>query len=424
MRILLGAQSCGFGPISKLTAASRALDGHHRVFAGVTVASEFARRNAEAFDEVVETGGDPAVLSGQIDQADLVVSVMDADLVFRAVAAGRRVLLVDSLLAFWKLDTPPERIAELCARARSTGPDGFERELAELSPHERVYAAHLLADTSMVQNFPGAAERTAELVRLGASRALLTGPIVDDAALVDAPRKAPDGVDLLINIGGFKNFLLDYHHHNDYLRLFTRWVKDLLATWPQFERVAVCGGGYAEERGFRTRVAGRVAEFTCLPQRAFIPVVASARQYLLTPGLTAIHESLLLGQFPMALPEQHFGHISNLNGLSGTLFERVGSRFSDLIEGYRVPADDFEGTAAIVRQVGRLLEDEQAYDRFRRGMNERIETFVGLSQSARDAGVAELRSLLHGPSFAEVLGELVPDPGAAAEPRTLIGGIR
>lgn len=408
MRVLLGAQSCGFGPVSKLTAISRTLDGHHRVCVGMTVAKDFARSNADAFDEVIDVT-DRDVLRSQILNADWVVSVMDADLVFRAAAAGRPVLLVDSLLAFWKLDQPPDEIAALCAQIRRADYRTWEQDLAVLSPHERIYAAHLLADASLAQVFPGTAERVATLNALGATRVFQTGPIVDESALVDMPGDG-GGADLLINTGGFKNFLLDYYHHNAYLSLVARWVRDLLADWPRFSIISVCGGSYSGNRAASVSHNGRLAVFRCLRQRSFIPAVASARYYLLTPGLTAIHEALRLGQFPMALPEQHYGHIANLSGLKGTLFERNGARFADLIENYEVPADDFDGTAAIVAHVGRLLEDEEAYARFRRGMNERIEAHVALDAATRAEGVTELRSLLHGPSFSALLAELIPVP--------------
>lgn len=406
MRILLGAQSCGFGPASKLTAISRALAGHHRACLGGAVTGDFARRNADAFDEVIPDT-DPGALRSQLLATDWVVSVMDADLVFRAVAARLPVLLVDSLLAFWKLDQPAEQIAALCERARRNGFRAWERDLGRLSAHERVYAAHLVADASMAQAFPGAAERVATLQALGAANVFLTGPIVDETGLV-APAREGDRADLVINTGGFKNFLLDYNHHNAYLSLVARWVPDLLADWPTFGVISVCGGSYSGTRSATIWRGDRVARFHCLPQRSFISAVAAARHYLATPGLTAIHEALILGQFPMAVPEQHYGHIANLAGLRGTRYERHGARFADLIEDYQVPEDDFDGTAAIVAHTGRLLADSGAYARFRRGMNERIEAYVALDADARASGVAELRSLLHGPSFSALLAELLP----------------
>lgn len=417
MRLLLGAQSCGYGPISKLAALSRLLDHHDRLFVGTTVAADFARRNADAFDDIVEAGTD--VLGRLIEGSDHIVSVMDADLVLRAYAAGRPALMVDSLFAFWQLRTPTGRIADLCAVAPRGDYAALDAHLAELSPHERIYAAHLLADASVVQNFPGVAERAAEARELGADGIRVTGPIVDEQALADVGSAAGPGHDLLINLGGFKNFLLDYDRHNDYLRLFDRWVPDLLRDWPELERVAVCGGGYGNGRERRVQVGTRTAEFGCMPHREFLPAVASARHYMLTPGLTAIHESLRLGQLPMALPEQHYGHIVNLESLSGTLFHRLGARFSQCIDDYRVPADDFEGTAAIVRQTGRLLADDSAYAGFRRAMNEHIEKFLATGPTARAEGVGELRRLLRGPSFGALLAELLP-----ARTEALIGGRR
>ncbi|MEY9944751.1 hypothetical protein [Kitasatospora sp. GAS1066B] len=412
MRFVLGAQSCGFGPISKLTAISRLLSEHQRTFLGTTVAADFARRNADAFDEIIEIPesaeiGDGPLLGGfeqLLGESDYIVSVMGAELVFRAVVAGRPVLMVDSLFGFWKVPEPT-RVAELCASAPRDSYESLDAHFAGLSPHERIYAAHLLADASVVQNFPGVPARATEIRRLGVRQMRLSGAIIDEGTLHGVVKGRPSRYDLVINLGGFKNFLLDYDHHNDYLRLFVRWVPDLLADWPQFERVAVCGGAFGAGREHQVEVAGRRAEFQCMPQPEFLQEVSGTRHYMLTPGLTAIHESLQLGQLPMALPEQHYGHIVNLEQLGDTLFNRLGARFSGLIEDYRVPADDFEGTAAIVDQVGTVLASEEGYARFRTGMNERIEQYLAVGPQERQDGVAELRTLLHGPSFGTLVTE-------------------
>ena len=107
-----------------------------------------------------------------------------------------------------------------------------------------IYAAHLCADASMIQNFPGAPERVARLRALGAASPLLSGPIVDEVGLSEVDDPGTEPFDLLINLGGFQNFLLDYDTHNQYLELISRWVPELVAERPDFRRVAVCGGGY------------------------------------------------------------------------------------------------------------------------------------------------------------------------------------
>ncbi|MFD6091111.1 hypothetical protein ACFWGN_03215 [Oerskovia sp. NPDC060338] len=394
--------------MAKLTAISRALEGHHRVCVGITVASDFAQRNEDAYDEVLELEAGDAGLEQQIREADWVVSVMNADLVFSALSQGRPVMLIDSLLAFWQLARTPTEIAETCRRMQLEGFADWRNHIAELSPHEQIYAAHVCATASVVQNFPGVPERVAELRALGAASPVLSGPIVDEFGLSGVEASEDEPLDLLINLGGFKNFLLDYDTHNQYLELISRWVPELVAARPELKRVAVCGGGYGGPRASEIRVRESTITFECMSQREFIAAVASARHYMLTPGLTAIHESIALGRFPLALPEEHYGHIANLDALRGTLFGRTGTRFKDLIEGYEVPPDDFAGTAAIVNHVEDVLNDDGAYRRFADRMGERIDTFVALSDADRDGGVAELRELLSGPSFSEILYEFIP----------------
>ncbi|MEV0455836.1 hypothetical protein [Catellatospora methionotrophica] len=408
MRIILGSSSFGFGPISKLTAIGRALAPHQRILLGDAVATGFADRNPGAFDEVVVPDSQPAS-DALIRGADYVISVMDSDLVFRALALNRPVMFVDSLFAFWLLERSPAHIAHLCATVRQKGYDSIEEHLGALSGHERQYAAHLLADVSAVQNFPGVVERLEEIRGLGAERIHLVGSIVDDLTLKEVTDRRSGGPDLLLSLGGFKNFLLDFERNNEYLRLFSRWMPDLLTDWPQFDRVVVCSGGFAGSRAERVEVAGRSADLRCLSQPEFMRALGSARHCMMTPGLTAIHEATVLNRLPMALPEEHYGHIANLAGLRGTFFEKLGSRFSDMVPDYRVPDDDFIGTAAIVDQIRPLLTDERAYARFRRGMNERFEEFFALSSAEEAAGVAELRELFAGPNFADMLN-VVFDP--------------
>jgi hypothetical protein len=417
VRILLGAASSGFGPVAKLTAVSRALAPHHRTFAGATVAAEFAQRNADAFDDIIDTGADPGALERALAGSDHVVAVMDADLVFRAFAAGRPVMFVDSLFAFWRLPSGAAHVVEACRQVRRDGPGSLERHLGGLSPHERKYAGHVLADISAAQNFPGVRERVEEARSLGVERIHVTGSIVDEPAIAEGTSTPHEPVDLLLGLGGFKNFLLDYEHHNEYLRLFTRWVPDLLADWPRFERVLVAGGGYADNRRRTVTVGTRSAALRCLPHRSFVRELASARHCLLTPGLTAIHEATLLRRLPMGLPEQHYGHIVNLRSLRGTVFEETAARFADLIDGYSVPAHDYKGTTAIIAQVGRLLEDDDAYRRFRRGLNERIEAFLALGPGPVSSGVAQLRALFDGPSFTDLLARVFRAPATAEHAR-------
>ncbi|WP_448323774.1 hypothetical protein [Streptomyces sp. DSM 41493] len=399
-----------------LVAVSRLLPGHERVFVGDGVAAAFARRNAAAFDSVHALtgpeGGQGTLLDRVLEDSDQVVSAMDADLVLRAVVAGRPVVLVDCLFSFWRHRHSLARLRELCATMPRTCLSAARRHLSGLSPHEHVLAAHLLADHSVVQNFPGVARRMAALADAGADCAMrLTGAVVDLDGLREARAEGPAGsgpdYDLLINTGGFKNFLLDYDVHNDYLRLIDRWLPDLLRDWPRFTRVLLCGGPYAGERGTTLRTAGRRVDRRCLPQRELLRQVARTPHYLLAPGLSALHEATFLGRLPLGLPEQHYAHVFTLRHLAGTLFGDQAGRFTDVLPGHALPEDDYAGTEALVAVASRIREDDGLYAKFRATFNERLERYLHLTPEQRRNGAAELRHVLDGPPAASVIAALL-----------------
>lgn len=401
MRILMGAQSCGFGPASVLVAVSRQLPGHERVFVGDGVAAAFARRNADAFDGIHDV-----LLDRLLQESDQVVSAMDADLVVRSVVARRPVLLVDCLFGFWQHRLPLERIRELCATVPRTSFAAARRHLACLTPHERVLAAHLLADHSVVQNFPGTKERLAEFADCAMYPA---GPLVDLEGLRGAKDGEPD-YDLLVNVGGFKNFLLDFEAHDHYLRLVDRWIPDLLADWPRFTRVLVCGGPYAGRRGGTHRTtSGRRVDRRFLPQRELLQHVARTPHSLLAPGLSALHEATLLGRLPLGLPEQHYAHTYTVRNLADTLFGNLAARFADVLPGYAPPEDDYAGTAALAAVAGRIAEDDALYARFRGTFNARIERYLALTPEQRRGGAAELRRVLDGPPAPSVIASILAE---------------
>ncbi len=414
----MGAQNCGFGPAAELVAVSRLLSGHERIFVGDGVAAAFARRNADAFDDIRETSGTAStVLDGLLERCDQVVSVMDADLVVRAVVAGRPVVMVDSLLTFWQVGRPLTEIRDLCERMPRDSFAAADRHLGALSPHERVIAAHLLATHSVVQNFPGVPQRMAELIDPGGGMGPamhVTGSVIDVEGLRSLPRDAEPEYDLLINVGGFKNFLLDFDVNNDYLRLLHRWVVDLLRDWRRFARVLVCGGPFGAHREQTVTAANRRAECRFVPQRELLRHVASTPHHLLAPGLTALHESIALAQLPLAIHEQHYAHVFTVRQLDGTLFGRMAGRFADVLPHHHLSEDDFAGTADLVRIAGRIREDDELYARFRQTFNERIERYVSLTPAQREQGVKELRDVLGGDPISSVMARVIPIPHTPA----------
>ncbi|MFJ3913705.1 hypothetical protein EDE04_0173 [Streptomyces sp. 2132.2] len=414
MRILSSAQACGFGPVSKLVAITPLLAGSRVDFVGQGVALDFARRHSHRFHRITEgdTSRHEDLAQGLAD-ADLVVSVMDAELVFRAVRAGRPVLFFDSLLGFWLTDRSFEELAARAQLVRWADHDTARYVFDTLAPHERILLAHLLARRSYAQNFPGVPARIAALAATGADHIELCGPIVDrgalEGALTEPPPERPAG--LLINLGGFQNFFLDYESHNAYLDLVRRWVSELAVARPELGRILVCGGAF--RRGVTETHGDVEVEYAFLPQTEFLRQLAHAPLYAVPPSLTSLHESVILRRLPLLLPEQHYGHIANLRALRGTVAGDIAASLTDLGSRFIVPEDDLEGTKALDRLTRELLTDESGYRRLADHLDTRLTAYQELTQEQRGAAVDELGALLGGPALAELLDLVDLTPATA-----------
>lgn len=414
MRILSSAQACGFGPVSKLVAITPLLAGSRVDFVGQGVALDFARRHSHRFHRITEgdTSRHEDLAQGLAD-ADLVVSVMDAELVFRAVRAGRPVLFFDSLLGFWLTERSFEELAARAQLVRWADHDTARYVFDTLAPHERILLAHLLARRSYAQNFPGVPARIAALAATGADHIELCGPIVDrgalEGALTEPPPERPAG--LLINLGGFQNFFLDYESHNAYLDLVRRWVSELAVARPELGRILVCGGAF--RRGVTETHGDVEVEYAFLPQTEFLRQLAHAPLYAVPPSLTSLHESVILRRLPLLLPEQHYGHIANLRALRGTVAGDIAASLTDLGNRFIVPEDDLEGTKALDRLTRELLTDESGYRRLADHLDTRLTAYQELTQEQRGAAVDELGALLGGPALAELLDLVDLTPATA-----------
>jgi len=416
MRILSSAQACGFGPVSKLAAITTLFPKSDIDFIGQDVSLDFARRHRHRFGDI--SPGDtsrPEELEEALARADLVISVMDAELVFWAVRAEVPVLFFDSLLSFWLTERSTEELAARAQLVRTASLSTARVVYEELAPHERIMLAHLLAKRSYAQSFPGVAARIADFARVGADHVELCGPILDfpglSAALDTPPPERPAG--LLVNLGGFQNFFLDYESHNAYLGVLERWVRDVAADHPDLGRILVCGGAYREP--VVTSVGDVEIEFTFLPHKEFLRHLAHTPLYAVPPSLTSLHEAVVLGRMPLLLPEQHYGHIVNLRGLSDTAVGRLAASLQFVEGRFDVPEDDLEGTRELDRLTRELLEDEPAYRTVRTHLHQQLSAYRSLTTGQRTTAVAELGSLLGGPPLAELLTE--PEAALAGQAR-------
>jgi hypothetical protein len=403
VRILASAQPCGFGPVSKLVAVGTLLGGDDIHFVGQGSALDFARAHPGSFARIdgADTGCQ-ADLAAPLAAADLVVSVMDADLAFWAVRAGVPVRFFDSLFSFWIAQRPLADLVELAGRVAHSDDASARAAFLGASPHERVLLAHLLAEVSYVQNFPGVPDRLEELRQLGVRHIRLTGSMVDAMALERAATESAGvpGCDLLVNLGGFKNFYLDYESRNAYLRLMERWAQDLTRTDPRFERVTLCCGAYQPAR--RVVVGAGELSLRFLTHAEFLAMLVQSPLYAAPPSLTSLHEAVALGRMPLLLPEQHYGHVFNLRMLDGTVLAHHAASLLDLSP-VQVPDDDWAGTRALDQAWASIAADPGRYRAFRRYMDARLEGYGMLSEPQRLQAIRTVGRLLDGPSLAEVL---------------------
>lgn len=414
MQILMGTEGCGFGPASKLVAIARHLPSATRRFVGDGVAVDFALRNQGAFSSVQTLRPEcPQEIKPLIEACDCAIVVMHDGLAFDVVEAGRPLYFFDSLFSFWQLDHDIKDLVGLAREVRRRGMSPMRGQLNVLTRHERMMMSHLIATRSFVQNFVGVEARVGELRQLGVDHVEITGPMVSSEGFVSSENlhvvEQNDSSDweMLVNLGGFKNFLLDFEHNNAFLLLLERWVLDFIKDDPTCRKIMVCCGAYSSPR--EVHIGERSVEFTLLSHEVFLRTLARTPVYLCTPGLTALNEAAKMGRFPLLLPEEHFNHICNARALKGTLIGELAVRFEDVLSPYIVPKDAIPAATAILEYTRALLASESDYQRFRTLLNARVTQLRTLPGTSREQGVRELREVFSGPSLQSAINTVLRD---------------
>ncbi len=412
--IILGAQACGFGPVSKLAALARLLPHEDIVFIGDGPALEFAERHRQWFGRIIPCLPDalPSVRSLLVD-CDFAVVVMHHELAFWITKFGRPVYFFDSLFGFWVLHHPLSTLADASESIRRQAPQEAHRTFHSFPVHERKLIGHLLARFAYVQNGPRVEERLRGLRACGVQHIELIGSIVDvggkvpDGSLVEWPASNGEGLEILVNLGGVRNFILEFYKNDYYIDLFERWGRDFLRTHPECRRLLLCCGRYSKPRSEAVGRGLLVREF--LSHDRFVSAVQAADVYMTAPGLTAIHEAVQLGRIPVLVPEQHFSQFYNLVTLGDTGLGRLAVGLADLIDGYEVPDDDLRGSETIIAHAKSLYDDDARYQRFRSELDKRVELARTMSGHERAAILLELRGLFDGTTLGQVVQEMLAD---------------
>jgi hypothetical protein len=394
VRLAISAKGNGFGSASKAMAIARGLAGHELIFLGDGTAVLYVRSNHDGpFACVVDTdvAGTTSVLA-TLARCDAAVVVMNEDVALSCHAVGTPYWFVDSLFGFWRLDRPLEHLAG--------------SEPAELSCHERKLLAHLLAHRSVVQRHPGMEHRLSELRAVGADHVTVVGSVIDSPDLVAAPQASlpcrdEDDWTVVFNLGGYKNFVLDYGTNDAFVRLMVRVAWRLLQATDCSE-VLVCCGAFGEGRSRTLHFQGRKVDLALLPHSAFVRRVRSCTVYAMTPGLTSLHESVALERFPLLLPEEHYGHQWNVDMLGSAASARMAVRIGEVVDTF-VPDDDYEGTVAIAGMAATILGSERLTTRLAEIVIERVLTVRGLASDVQRAGITELRRMFVGPDSVDLI---------------------
>jgi hypothetical protein len=402
MRVILGCEPNGFGPVSKLTAIANLLPEAERIFIGDAGADSYARRHPSAFERYLSTS-DLAASRELLRSCDLALVVMEPDIAFELLQLGIPVYLFDSLLEFWVL---PRGVAPLAEAARTISrlPTPDARALfMSFSIHERKVLAHMLADWSYAQNYPGVPRRLEEIRRSGFGDISLLGSMIDVPNAPFERRAAPARRDwrMLINLGGVQNFAIQFHVNDFGIDLMERWAEGFLARDPTCREITLCCGRYGAPV-VSEHAGGRLVK-TFARHDDFIAQLATADVVLTAAGRTTIHEAVHLGQLPILLPELHRNHRTNMDALRGTGLERFMVGLDDVAPMGPLPDDDGEGTFVIIEAMGRLLQDPEGYRAFEAGLDARVAALRALSPAGRRLILERMRESFRGQDFAAVV---------------------
>ena len=405
MQVLTSAQPFGFGPAAKLVGLVAYLAPLPLAFVGCGIALRYIRLNDEHFASVFEQDlatSDVRELAAAYAAA---ISVMEPNLVYACVRAGRPVHFFDSLFGFWQTERSFQELARIACVVRTGSTVEAEQAFRALPVHEAMLVSHLIATSSYVQTLPGVAERIATLARLGVDTIRETGPMIDIGRLRRLGSEAPPSSrTLLVNLGGFTNTFLDYDKRGSYINIILRWLTAGAESTRDYDEIVVCSGAFAEP--YQKVVNGTLIRVGMLPHSELLDVLATRPVYLAAPGLTSLHEAVPLGVPMMLLPDEHYGHTHNRRSLAGTRLTRHASTFSDLGLATDIPDGDLEGTLVLAEVAAAIDRDAGLFQQFADYMDARLASFRRMTPSEGDRFVNELAELLSCTPIAGVMSEI------------------
>ncbi len=323
MDVLVTAEGYGFGPVSKVVSVAKELleldQSIDAYFFGEGTAYTFVSNNGDRFEDVFDAENRSVNDVFDDVEPDLVISGMEANVVFEAASRPDPPLVafVDSLFWFWTVDD----VDAMAERLADASPSSVQTDGEFQNSHEQELFAHAVADVSYVQSFP--TERPDDL-RVDLFEPLeFVGPIVDDRHRGDGPGR------VVISLCGQLSPFVSVEEAAAYVELILDEFGDVL---DQF-----ADDGYPPLVLGNEEVLDRVDtdyETDFLEHDRYLEVLDAAPLLLCPASLTSIYEAVTYEVPVVLLPEQNSSHWPDYAGLNDGV---EGTPFDGAILGDRLP---------------------------------------------------------------------------------------
>lgn len=368
MKIIFGAQACGFGPVSKMVSLAKEFIANNKIFIGNDISLHFVNRQKTLFSQTIDRNKSKLnMINKAIKESSYGVIIMDHNLAFQYYLSQKRYYFIDSLFGFWYSRKNEKTLARIFSSFSKMNHKDKIKNYNLLKVHEQKLFAHFYSEMSFIQNFFGVKTRISRLGQLGFTNLLEVNPIVDNYYNQDYSN-SHDG-EMLINLGGIENFLVD-SDTAAYLKLIEKLSLDLISL-PYVTKIIVCAGSYKNPKS-RT-INGKKIYYIFEDKVSFHKRVRAAQFYLSSPGLTAFYEALYYKRPTIYLPEQHASQYYNINHLKKTWLKPYCLTLFDVIGERKISPNDFRGSSQIVKYIGTILDHKDLYNKFRDSVYKKIE---------------------------------------------------
>ncbi|OHD27727.1 MAG: hypothetical protein A2Y34_08840 [Spirochaetes bacterium GWC1_27_15] len=406
MKILLGAKSCGFGPVSKMITIAKLLNENHSLsFLGIDTSLIYSESNRELFTNIYNINPkDCKNYHNIFKENDKVISVMDEEIGFWAIKYNKPLYFFDSLFFFWIISNDLTSLIDKAYKIKQMELLPAYELFHTLTVHERKVVIHILATKSFTQNYPGVQNRIELLKEYGLNNIILTGPIINiNKEEIDESQSIENEYfDILINLGGFKNFILDFDKNNYYLKLIEKWIIDFSYEFPQFKKILIAGGAYDKEKKEINNNSVNI-KYRFLKHNIFVESLKKSKYIFSPAGLTTLIESVSLNKLPFLLSEQHYGSYINYESLNGTLLYDISFSLKNIFSDIVITNDDYKGSLEIINYTEKILKNKNLYKKFCDITFIKINNFINLNDNFIDKALTEINSLFTGLDLSEAV---------------------